>query len=375
MSIFASCCLNELLGFGNWSYTLNVSFAKRSNGAFNRCPATSVDSIVTIAPAAGKYLVNVPATDADGDAFKCRFASGTGECGSICQSQTQAPFSLTTEARGCVLHYTGTTAPSYNALWPLALVIEDYESASANPMCMMPIQFAVQVSSSNVSSLTNTNCTLYSFLDNFTQALSTAQPITERWWFWLIIALVCLLILLFLLTIALVVAKCVISKKNKRIQQVGQAQEPESEPDTPRPSASNRHDFNAFNDSGQDEPEGGGEQHELDASEREWNWAGVQMEPPEGEGVATAAGWNASKEEPPAASSSASTSAFSPPPPPPTYSTINFDARRDGPVKPLDFNEGNGLSSTQWQQQQNSGGPLGQTVSNEPEIVTREEAI
>lgn len=370
VSAFSSCCFVNLLGSGNWNYLLNVSFSRRSNGSFNHCPKTSVQPVVTLLLGNGGYQVNITVTDADGDVIRCRLASGVQECGSICQSQVQAPFILP----GCTLRYWGNSPPTDNSIWPVALVIEDYENTTATtPMCSMPLQIAVVLKKDSVFSQfqNSNNCTVSSGQNNNSTSSSVTGPnITTRWWFWLIIAVAGLLLVLLLVAIAIIIC-CIISKKNKHKHRVEHKPDTEhdSEPDSPRPT-----EFYVFNGPEENGLETAREKPEQDANGERWNWAGVQMrsESP-ANGAAAAEGMAPSKAEQAAPSSaSASTSALAPPPPPPVYSSTHFDTRPDNPTTTpslRDSNERAVQNSTHAHRRQSSGDLSTEQVSDEPEIV------
>lgn len=379
VSTFSSCCFLELLGFGNWSYSLNVSVNRRANNAFNHCPKSLVAGVVTVHYVNDRILAYVPVFDADQDLIRCRYATDVAECGSICQSQIQAPFALSSSSTdGCIFVYTGSSAPSYYVVWPMALVIEDYETTtSTTPMCMMPVQIAVEVSNNSFS---KSNCTLYSGSSGQSSSVITTAsepPLTSRWWFWLIIVLVVLLIVVILLLIAAVVVMCIISKKKKRVRRIGQAPDSDSEPDSPRPSErtySNTFGLKPYKGPADEDEDDADHVHpEVDTNGQEWNWAGIQAAPRSDENDG-AFGHNASKAEQATGSAFASSSTFYPPPPPPEYSTARFDPNTPPSTQPnRDFNLDSNPSSRQ--QRPTSGDQSAEPESEEVEIVRRDDAI
>ena len=68
----------------DWSIASHIDLALRSdNGLFNTAPVATVMLPINI-PQNQPKIIHIPIADADGDPMRCRWSSGTTECGDVC---------------------------------------------------------------------------------------------------------------------------------------------------------------------------------------------------------------------------------------------------------------------------------------------------
>ncbi|CAF4031459.1 unnamed protein product, partial [Rotaria magnacalcarata] len=128
-------------GSASWSLASHIILTPRSdNGLYNNAPVATVISPIYI-PQNQSKVINIPIADADGDPMRCRWASGTTECGQVCP-----PGSLpsgTIIFPNCTVIITGTVISDWFAV---TVVVEDFiNSSSTTPLSSVPIQFLVDV--------------------------------------------------------------------------------------------------------------------------------------------------------------------------------------------------------------------------------------
>ncbi|CAF4134926.1 unnamed protein product [Rotaria magnacalcarata] len=128
-------------GSADWSLASHIILTPRSdNGLYNNAPVATVISPIYI-PQNQSKVINIPIADADGDPMRCRWASGTTECGQVCP-----PGSLpsgTIIFPNCTVIITGTVISDWFAV---TVVVEDFiNSSSTTPLSSVPIQFLVEV--------------------------------------------------------------------------------------------------------------------------------------------------------------------------------------------------------------------------------------
>lgn len=97
-----------------WSLASLINLTPRSdNGLYNTAPVATVMSPINIVRNQ-PTVINVPIGDADGDPLRCRWASGTTECGGVCP-----PNSLPSGAvifPNCTIIITGTNVGDWFAV-------------------------------------------------------------------------------------------------------------------------------------------------------------------------------------------------------------------------------------------------------------------
>lgn len=96
-----------------WSVSTLIDLRVRDDGTWNTPPIATMISPIYI-PAGVQQTISIPTIDADDDDVRCRFASGTNECGTVCP-----PASLpsgTSISTDCVLTITGATAGDWYAV-------------------------------------------------------------------------------------------------------------------------------------------------------------------------------------------------------------------------------------------------------------------
>ncbi|CAM6001833.1 unnamed protein product [Sphagnum balticum] len=67
----------------NWSLSTVIDLRVRPDGTWNTPPIATMISPVYI-PVGVQQTILIPTIDADNDNIRCRFASGSNECGTVC---------------------------------------------------------------------------------------------------------------------------------------------------------------------------------------------------------------------------------------------------------------------------------------------------
>ncbi|CAF1487853.1 unnamed protein product [Adineta steineri] len=123
-----------------WSLLCSIDLELRSNNKYNTPPVAIMISPRFI-PVGISQTIIIPTMDADNDQVRCRFASTTAECASVCP-----PNSLpigTIMFSNCTLLITGSNVADWYAV---AIVIEDFiDSTAALPLSTIPVQFLINV--------------------------------------------------------------------------------------------------------------------------------------------------------------------------------------------------------------------------------------
>nr|XP_034311989.1 fibropellin-1-like isoform X4 [Crassostrea gigas] len=143
--------LTQPISATSWSLKMTVDLSLRSDtGNINRSPVSSMASSVTY-PCTNFY-VYIPVADFDGDVVRCRFASGSDECASVCSDHSSYMTLENTKCRFSI----NAALPSGN--YAVALQIEDFtDSSSTVPLSSVPLQFIFTVGGSSSS------CSLHSY--------------------------------------------------------------------------------------------------------------------------------------------------------------------------------------------------------------------
>ncbi|CAF1453010.1 unnamed protein product [Adineta steineri] len=125
---------------GGWSLLCSIDLELRSNNKYNTPPVAIMISPRFI-PVGISQTIIVPTMDADNDQVRCRFASTTAECASVCP-----PNSLpigTIMFSNCTLLITGSNVADWYAV---AIEIEDFiDSTASLPLSTIPVQFLINV--------------------------------------------------------------------------------------------------------------------------------------------------------------------------------------------------------------------------------------
>ncbi|XP_033106904.1 mucin-2-like [Anneissia japonica] len=110
----------------------------------NSSPKTTMLTLLKLRQSC-ETVIRIPVYDADGDDVQCRRATGQDECGSVCDSLTDATISS-----DCVLTFT---PPDVGRLaYAVTLIVEDYSAGVA--LSRIPLQFLINVFEPTV----NDNC-------------------------------------------------------------------------------------------------------------------------------------------------------------------------------------------------------------------------
>ncbi|CAF1123403.1 unnamed protein product [Didymodactylos carnosus] len=125
----------------DWSVSTYIDLTIRSDtGTCNSPPVSTMMSPINIVKGV-RTVIQIPITDPDGDPMKCRWPSGTVECGQVCP-----PASLPSGTQlfpNCTFIITGLN----NGDWYAATVeVEDFiNSTSTTALSTVPVQFLINV--------------------------------------------------------------------------------------------------------------------------------------------------------------------------------------------------------------------------------------
>ena len=98
----------------DWSLASKINLAPRSdNGRYNNAPVATVMSPINI-PRNQPTVIHVPTADADGDTLRCRWSSGSTECGDVCPPSSLP--SGTVIFPNCTIIITGTQVGDWFAV-------------------------------------------------------------------------------------------------------------------------------------------------------------------------------------------------------------------------------------------------------------------
>lgn len=133
---------------GSWNLKMTVDLSQRDDtGTINHSPVSSMDSSLVLYQSCLTSEIDIPVTDADvGDDVRCRFASGSDECNSVCGNHISF---LTLNESSCSFTISNlNSVPTGN--YAMALQIEDFiNSSSTVPLSSVPLQFVINVDSAN----------------------------------------------------------------------------------------------------------------------------------------------------------------------------------------------------------------------------------
>ncbi|XP_078378906.1 integrin beta-like protein A [Oculina patagonica] len=128
-----------------WELRMYVNLTVRNDtGRLNTSPVTTMTPIVRLKWGCN-HTINIPVTDTDNDEVRCRWASGSSECGGICGGYGLPNARM--YHRECKITYSATDHKGYYAA---AAMIEDFaEPTATEALSSIPLQFLVYVSDSN----------------------------------------------------------------------------------------------------------------------------------------------------------------------------------------------------------------------------------
>ncbi|CAC5400896.1 unnamed protein product [Mytilus coruscus] len=144
-------CLSQFRGGTiTWRYKnieLQWKLLDISSWRVNCPPTTSVPPVLRLTYGCF-YSLSIPVKDEDGDRIRCRWASGSDECGGVCtDSPAKSIFKL--NEKMCVLSYTATGS---TGLYAVALQIEDFTTdQSFYVLSSTPLQFIILLTLHNSS--------------------------------------------------------------------------------------------------------------------------------------------------------------------------------------------------------------------------------
>ncbi|XP_052078408.1 adhesion G protein-coupled receptor B3-like isoform X2 [Mytilus californianus] len=147
----------DIIGGGSaWSLLSTVNISKRQDtGKINSPPTSSVPPFIQLKQGCF-YVLTIPVEDGDNDIIGCRWASGSSECGGVCNNLINSE--LNKDA--CVISYNTTVDQS---LYAVALQIEDFATEQRdNHLSSVPLQFVIDVTQND----SNESCELKPELAN-----------------------------------------------------------------------------------------------------------------------------------------------------------------------------------------------------------------
>lgn len=113
-----STTLTSTTTTANWNLSTVIDIRRRSNGLINTPPVANLMSPYGI-PYNKRISIPIPTSDIDGDDVRCRWSSGSLECGEVCFPSTIP--STTTLSSDCVLNITGL---SYSVWYCAAIQVD-----------------------------------------------------------------------------------------------------------------------------------------------------------------------------------------------------------------------------------------------------------
>jgi hypothetical protein len=109
-SVWRNLSLPSGVSTNNWSISTVIDLRVRTDGTWNTPPIATMISPVYI-PVGVQQQISIPTIDADNDNVRCRFASGSNECGTVCPpASLPAGTSISTD---CNLTITGANADDW----------------------------------------------------------------------------------------------------------------------------------------------------------------------------------------------------------------------------------------------------------------------
>ncbi|KAK7073546.1 hypothetical protein SK128_016753 [Halocaridina rubra] len=128
----------------SWNTVTTMSLVPRSDtGTINSTPR-AITSLNLRLLAGCNHTIAIPVTDPDNDIVRCRWATGSNECGSVCNAFPNAIL----DEEYCTLSYEAIYGPG---IFAVALMIEDFLPGSNSPISSVALQFMVEVFTSNES--------------------------------------------------------------------------------------------------------------------------------------------------------------------------------------------------------------------------------
>ena len=87
---YSDCCWISLNSGGrSWSLSTTVNLTRRADtGQINSSPVSTSMPIIRVQSGCSQ-VIRIPMEDPDGDVVRCRWATGSNECGGICHAFTE----------------------------------------------------------------------------------------------------------------------------------------------------------------------------------------------------------------------------------------------------------------------------------------------
>lgn len=143
-----SCCWTSFTGDnGAKHYSGSMVQKLTVNEVNNNSPTFKLPANAMVMSGCQGMKSDVSAFDADGDAFKCRWATTTEGGGAA--NQGRYP-SLTLDENTCVVTYNGQNDATSNGVKAVALMLEDFD-AQGNVKSSVPVQYLIRVWTPNMA--------------------------------------------------------------------------------------------------------------------------------------------------------------------------------------------------------------------------------
>ena len=139
---FSSCCWISPFN-DRWYLSTTFSLATRNDtGKINSSPRAITAPVIRLQEGCN-HTIPIAVSDPDDDVIRCRWAV-SGECASICNQFPGAELDPAT----CTIQYEANRGAR---LWAVAIMIEDFNSGSTQPLSSVGLQFLISVVASSES--------------------------------------------------------------------------------------------------------------------------------------------------------------------------------------------------------------------------------
>ncbi|CAF1109733.1 unnamed protein product [Adineta ricciae] len=138
-----SCGFSCYVDSARWSLGCCLDLTTQEDGFINSAPVATAISPIYV-PTNTINVITIPATDADDDNLRCRWASNTSlfdECGDICGIAS----GCTLYEENCTLVFNSTGKQTGN-YYAVALMVEDfYNDTNSTSLSSVSIQFLIHI--------------------------------------------------------------------------------------------------------------------------------------------------------------------------------------------------------------------------------------
>ncbi|XP_033646303.1 IgGFc-binding protein-like isoform X2 [Asterias rubens] len=142
---YQGCCWADDITGGNYGLMTAINLSPRlDNGLLNSSPKTTMFPVVRIQRGCTENI-RIPMLDADRDYVSCHLATNPDDiadsCHSLCDFRVPNIELNPDNAMGCILQVTASGSRSQYAV---ALVVQDRQLPSSNPLSSVPLQFVLE---------------------------------------------------------------------------------------------------------------------------------------------------------------------------------------------------------------------------------------